>query len=284
MLLAVFFAGLRHGFDLDHIAAITDITSSQLERKRAMVLGTVYAIGHAVMLLILGGIAVIAGQRIPASLDELMGRVIGLTLILLGAYVVYSLLRYGRDVRLRSRWMLVLSGVKRVVAWVRRAPIREIEISHEHEHPIGGHHHHHEHLTPASAEPGTVKTQTHMHPHSHVVRAPSDPFTEYGIATCFGIGMIHGIGAETPSQVVLFTTAAGVSGALGGVWVLVAFVVGLLLGNTILVAASATGFSNGQRLPAAYMVLVLATAVVSLVVGALYVAGRTDVLPSFLGG
>ena len=127
-------------------------------------------------------------------------------------------------------------------------------------------------------------TDTHVHPHSHVVPAPSDPFTEYGIATCFGIGMIHGVGAETPSQVVLFTTAAGVSGAFGGVWVLVAFVVGLLLGNTILVAASASGFSGSQRLPVTYMVLAAATAVVSLAVGALYLSGRADLLPSFLGG
>lgn len=284
MLIAVFFAGLRHGFDLDHIAAITDITSSQLERRRAIVLGTVYAAGHAVMLLFLGGIAVVAGQKIPETLDEAMGRVIGATLIALGVYVVYSLLRYGRDVRLRSRWMLVLSGLKRTVAWLRRTPVREVEISHEHEHPVDGHHHHHEHLSPADEKPGAVKTHTHLHPHSHVVPAPADPFTEYGIATCFGIGMIHGVGAETPSQVVLFTTAAGVTGVLGGVWVLLAFVVGLLIGNTILVAASATGFSSGQRLPSIYMVLALMTALVSLWVGVLYLAGRPDLLPAFLGG
>jgi len=34
--------------------------------------------------------------------------------------------------------------------------------------------------------------------------------------------MIHGVGAETPTQVVLFLTAAGVNGRVGGVAVLVA--------------------------------------------------------------
>ena len=300
MLLAVFFAGLRHGFDLDHIAAITDITSSQLERRRALVLGTVYAIGHAVVLVVLGGIAIFAGQRIPESLDEVMGRVIGATLIALGIYVVYSLIRFGRDAQLRSRWVLVLAALKRTVAWLRRTPVREVEIEHAHEHPIEGHHHGYDELHPPAAHPpaalssavrsasssmaGAVKTATHVHPHRHIVRAPADPFTEYGPATCFGIGLIHGVGAETPSQVVLFTTAAGVTGALGGIAVLAAFVIGLFLGNTILVVASSAGFSQGQRLPAIYLVLAAATAVVSIGVGCLYVINRPDLLPAFLGG
>lgn len=304
MLIAVFFAGLRHGFDLDHIAAITDITSSQMERRRAIVLGTVYAIGHAVALVVLGGLAVLAGQRIPESLDEVMGRIIGATLIVLGIYVVYSLVRFGRDAQLRSRWMLVLAGLKRTVAWLRRAPVREVEIEHAHEHPVEGHHHGYDELHPpaahlptavtpaagsavSSAAPstaGAVATATHAHPHRHIVRAPADPFTEYGIGTCLGIGMIHGVGAETPSQVVLFTTAAGVTGAIGGVAVLAAFVIGLFLGNTILVVASSAGFSRGQRLPAIYLVLAAATAFVSIGVGLLYLINRPDLLPTFLGG
>lgn len=304
MLIAVFFAGLRHGFDLDHIAAITDITSSQMERRRAIVLGTVYAIGHAVALVVLGGLAVLAGQRIPESLDEVMGRIIGATLIVLGIYVVYSLVRFGRDAQLRSRWMLVLAGLKRTVAWLRRAPVREVEIEHAHEHPVEGHHHGYDELHPPAAHlptavtpaagsavstaapstAGAVATATHAHPHRHIVRTPADPFTEYGIGTCLGIGMIHGVGAETPSQVVLFTTAAGVTGAIGGVAVLAAFVIGLFLGNTILVVASSAGFSRGQRLPAIYLVLAAATAVVSIGVGLLYVFNRPDLLPTFFGG
>lgn len=296
MLLAVFFAGLRHGFDLDHIAAITDISSSQMDRRRAMVLGTVYAIGHAFVLVVLGGLAVLAGQRIPDSLDEAMGRVIGATLIVLGIYVVYSLVRFGRDAHIRSRWMIVLAGLKRTVAWLRRSPVREVEIEHVHEHPVDGHHHHDDELLPPGGPPaahgdphpvgatGAVKTTTHAHPHRHVVRAPEDPFTEYGVWTCLGIGMIHGVGAETPSQVVLLTTAAGVTGAVGGAAVLAAFVIGLFLGNTILVVVSSAGFSQGKRLPGIYLVLAAATAVVSIGVGVLYVLDRPDLLPAFLGG
>lgn len=187
--------------------------------------------------------------------------------------------------------MIILSGLKRTVAWLRRTPIREVEIEHAHEHPVDGHHHGHDELPTtdhhgavAAGKVGAVKTDTHAHPHRHVVRAPVDPFTEYGIVTCFGIGMIHGVGAETPSQVVLFTTAAGVTGAIGGIAVLTAFVIGLLIGNTILVVASSAGFSQGQRLPGIYLALAGATAVVSIGVGILYVLNRPDLLPAFLGG
>ncbi|MEA2516286.1 MAG: hypothetical protein QOG16_124 [Actinomycetota bacterium] len=275
MLLAVFFAGLRHGFDLDHIAAITDISSSQIDRRRSMVLGTIYAVGHAVVLVILGAIAVVAGRQIPRSFDEVMGRVIGATLILLGIYVIYSLARFGRAAHLRSRWMVVLAGIKRTVAWIRRTPVREVEISHEHAHPVAGHHHDHDIVHPVvSAEkPGAVlTTTTHSHPHSHVVRAPTDPFAEYGPWTCLGIGMIHGVGAETPSQVALFTAAAGVTGALGGLPILLSFVAGLFLGNSLLVV-SAAGLSSGRRLPSIYFVVAVASAIVSLVVGSIYLFG-----------
>ena len=43
-LLSAALMGFRHGFDYDHIAAITDITSVQVNPKRAMRLGLLYAL------------------------------------------------------------------------------------------------------------------------------------------------------------------------------------------------------------------------------------------------
>ena len=54
LLLASFWFGFRHGIDWDHIAAITDITSSQEERGRAIGFGTLYVVGHALVVLCLG--------------------------------------------------------------------------------------------------------------------------------------------------------------------------------------------------------------------------------------
>ena len=46
--------GLRHGVDWDHIAAITDVTGTQPERVKAVRLGTLYALGHATVVVALG--------------------------------------------------------------------------------------------------------------------------------------------------------------------------------------------------------------------------------------
>ena len=42
--------GLRHGFDYDHIAAISDITSMEPSKRRGVQMGFVYILGHAVTL------------------------------------------------------------------------------------------------------------------------------------------------------------------------------------------------------------------------------------------
>src|SRR6266508_4023659 len=119
LLVAAFWFGFRHGIDWNHIAAITDITSSQEDRRQAMLFGTLYALGHALVILSLGVAAIFAGKKLPAGLDQTMTRVVGITLLLLGVYVVVSLVRHGRDFRLRSRWMLIFSGVRRGARWAR---------------------------------------------------------------------------------------------------------------------------------------------------------------------
>lgn len=282
-----FFAGLRHGFDIDHIAAIADITSSQENRKRSLRLATTYALGHMLVLLTLGTVAILAGSRIPQAIDSLAGRVIGGTLIALGIYVVYSLIRFRRDFRMRSRWMLVIAGVRRGLDRFRRTQHVVIEHDHPHDHDGGGHAHAHLHREQLQTEPAgrlAVAAATHSHTHTHVLPVPSDPFTEYGTTTSFLLGMVHGVGAETPTQVLLFSSAAGLAGSLAGVALLVAFVVGLFLGNSILAVGATFGFSAGKRLPLAYLGLAGVTALISVYVGVAYVLERPEMLPPLLGG
>ena len=59
---AAFLFGFRHGIDWDHIAAITDITSSQDDRRKSLEFGTLYALGHALVVLSLGWIAIVIGR------------------------------------------------------------------------------------------------------------------------------------------------------------------------------------------------------------------------------
>src|SRR5260370_21918517 len=95
--------GFRHGIDWDHIAALTDITGSQDDGRRSMVLATMYALGHALVVFSLGVAAILLAERLPAGVDAVMERVLGSTLVLLGVAVLVALLRQGRGFRMRIR-------------------------------------------------------------------------------------------------------------------------------------------------------------------------------------
>ena len=276
VLVAALWLGFQHGIDWDHIAAITDITSSQEERRQSLLLGTLYAAGHGLVVLLIETAAIVAGRSLPPSVDDVMTRVVGVTLLLLGVYVVYSLIRHGRDFRLRSRWMLVFAGVRRGSRWIRErvsarrgAPesLSEAEATNN-EDPTLWHHGHH-------GRPGH---------HHHARPERDDLFSNYTRRTAFVVGMIHGVGGETPSQVILFTTAAGIGGGPIGVVVLAAFLVGLFGSNTMSTVGSAFGYMRATRNFAIYATVGVLTAIFSLTIGSIFALGDTGILPSIMGG
>jgi len=219
-----------------------------------------------------------------------MERVVGATLVVLGVYVIVSLLRHGRDFRMKSRWMLVFSGVRRGVRWVRRRRSDDplVVVTHEHAHdPSEPHPDVHEEIrvaVGASAHaPAPVATE-HRHGHRHIGSLPEDPFDQYGKPTAFGVGMLHGVGAETPTQVLLFLAAAGAGGEAQGLLLLACFVVGLITSNTLITAATTFGFLNASRNWHIYLSVSVITALFSLVVGLLFLTGSGSVLPAFFAG
>jgi hypothetical protein len=279
--------GFRHGFDWDHIAAITDITSTTSashteadvparspmpshghepkelrghehehsaagpsrvhalaesrfahEERHAIGLATLYALGHAFVVMILGITALLVGAVLPDWVDPILEKVVGVTLVLLGAWVLFSVYQYMRgkgEFRLRSRWMLVFDLAR--YGW------------------------------------GALQARIHGHEHT-----PSAHATQYGPKTAFGVGMIHGIGAETGSQALLLAGIAGVTGVTGIV-ILLAFVIGLLASNTLVAVVSASGFLGAQRLRAVYVVVGLVAGLGSLVIGILFITGLGTALP-----
>ena len=278
--------GLRHGIDWDHIAAITDITGSQETTRKSLLYSTLYALGHGVMVVALGTLAIFAGDFLPASVDSLMERIVGVTLIALGLYVFYSLLRDGRNFRMRSRWMLVLGSARAAVRRLQqRGQPTTILIEHEHEHAHAADDHH-SHSPEAHAARTTIALaeKTHRHRHVHQAPMPHDPFINYVPRTAFGIGVLHGVGAETPTQVLLFVAAAGVTGKVGGFVMLFAFVIGLLISNTAIALAGTFGFKGAERNFGVYATIAVVTAVFSLALGVLFVFGRGGVLPGILAG
>lgn len=234
---SAFVLGLRHGVDYDHIAAITDITSSQTSPRRGVLLSTFYAIGHGLVVLTLGAIAVALSLEVPEAVDSWMGRAVGITLVALGLFVLYTLVKTRGSVqRLPSRGAMLLKGL------------------HALRHALPGSHHHH-------------------------ARPVMD---NYGPASCVGVGIIHGIGAETPSQLVLFVLAAGFTGALFGMAAVGVFVIGVLVTNTAMSVILALGYGSILRRPQLNKAVVTVAAVYTLAVGFIFVAGMDSHLPHLI--
>lgn len=292
--------GFRHGFDWDHLAAITDVTSTTAtadaaeiqheavhehaaehrithhhehgghaelvahehppvgevvphahsearpparflsEQRRALLLGSMYALGHATVVAVLGTLALLFGTVLPAWVDQVMGPLVGATLLFLGIWVFVSLYQYarhGREFRLRSRWMLVFDYVR--FAWRR--------------------------------------LEARVHGHEHV-----DPIemSSYGVRTAYGVGMIHGVGAETGTQVLLIAAIGGASTQGLGFPMMLAFIIGLLVANSIVVFITATGFIASRFRQRMYVVIGVVAGTFSLVVGAIFLLGLETKLPS----
>ena len=244
-----------------------------------MLFGTLYALGHAAVVMALGILAIIVGERLPAGVDNVMTRVVGATLLLLGVYVFVSLIRHGRDFRLRSRWMLVFSGIRRGVRWARRRFTAQLSP------PLGSA------AAVSVMDPGEVGAPDWHHGHHgrpghhhHANPEPDEAFMNYGRGTAFGVGMIHGVGAETPTQVLIFLSAAGAGGRGVGVVVLLAFIVGLLSSNSLITLGSAMGFLKASKNFPIYATVAILTGLFSLVIGTIFVLGKTTLLPALFGG
>jgi ABC-type nickel/cobalt efflux system permease component RcnA len=266
--------GFRHGFDWDHLAALSDIAASQQSRRRSMMLATLYALGHVAVAFAIGAAVILASAHLPESVGEFMERLVGVTLVALGVWVIASTVRNGQSTRMPSRGALLVAALGRL----RRGTL-PVVIEHEHEHPVGDHHDHE--LTPESvggAQRTTVISR-HRHRHRHVGSLPDDPFPSYGGGAAVSVGMIHGIGFETPTQALVFVTAAGAGSRVAGVLVLACFLAGLLAANTVVAIASTLGFTGAGSRARLYTVASLVAAVASLALGLLYVFGAGDIMP-----
>lgn len=237
-----FLLGLRHGIDWDHIAAITDITGSEEVKRKSFVLGMFYILGHASVTIILGLSAVLIGIKLPDWVDRVMEPFVGITLIFLGIYLIFSIIRTGKSFRFKSRWMMLFNLVHKIIHFIKEK---------------FGHHHEHKPLS---------------YPE------------KYRHHTAFTIGLIHGIGAETPTQLLLFVTAAGVGGSVVGSMLVLLFVLGLVTSNSAISILAIGGYAKAQTSGRFKIALGIITAAFSLIVGILFLFNKSSLLPAILGG
>ena len=120
------------------------------------------------------------------------------------------------------------------------------------------------------------RLQARLHGHEHV--EPLE-MSSYGARTSFGVGMIHGVGAETGSQALLIAAVGGAAGSGLGAPMLLAFVVGLLISNFVIVLISSVGFVSSQARERVYVAFGAVAGVFSLVVGTIFVLGLDATLP-----
>jgi high-affinity nickel permease len=240
-LLSCALLGLRHGFDYDHLAAISDITAVQKSWKQGMRLGVTYALGHALTVVVLGALVVLLHIPLPAHLDNWTERLIGATLIVLGIGVAANLIKHSHSHRaIQSRWAILISGM-RYAAW---------------------------------------HVQKIFQPHT----PKPEPFSwNYSSGPVFAIGILHGLGAETPSQLMLFLLAASLGGTSHGFMGLLAFAIGLVTMNTLMTASLGGIFGAGLHHPALYRWVAVAGAVYSFAIGVIFLLGSSNLLPP-LGG
>ena len=243
-LLSCALLGFRHGFDYDHLAAISDITSVQRGWRQGMGLGLLYALGHALTVALLGCAVISLHLSLPAHLDAIGERLVGLTLIVLAIYVLVSYIRSrgvtGAHQHIpRSRIALLISGA-RFAQW------RIMRL-----------------INPALPRPQAFSFR-------------------YDRSTVFVVGIIHGLGAETPSQLLLFLLAANLGGTSRGFIGLLCFIAGLLVMNTVMTASASGIFAGSAHRPKVQTFVTSLAAVYSFVVGVIFLFGTSDRLPALL--
>ena len=95
----------------------------------------------------------------------------------------------------------------------------------------------------------------------------------------FLVGLLHGTGAETPTQVVLFASAGASGSTSSAALILAAFVAGLVLADLGIAAAWLSGVLGSRRSPRVQIGLGAVTGVASLTLGVLILTGYSDLVP-----
>ena len=280
LLLSAFGFGIRHGFDWDHIAAISGIATGEKNPRKAFSLATAYAFGHAAVVVLLGIGIILADFKISDSVDTAMMYFIGGSLIGLGLWVLINVVLQGEDFQLRSRWMIIRDGAFRGLQRVRssskgRSILIEHEHAHLHEKNIEVHDHNHENAQPMKKGDGG---SSHFHRHQHELPIKNSALDK---SSARGVGILHGIGLETPTQIAVFVATTQASGKLGGLLILAAWVFGLLIANSSIAIVSVNSSNWLRQHVTVYRYIAAVVGLISLIVGVLVCIEKDGLLPAF---
>ncbi|MDR3613282.1 MAG: hypothetical protein P4L53_06935 [Candidatus Obscuribacterales bacterium] len=241
------FLGIRHGFDLDHMTAISDLVSAKAAASinsaasidqpsakfQSYILAGMYAFGHALVVAVLGLGALLFRATLPDWIDPIMQRLVGLSLLLFGLWILYCM----RAMRTtRSRGLMVLQAISKTKHVLFQRFLKQ-----------------------------------ELAPHAH------DPSDFCNARCALAIGALHGIGAETGTQVILMTSMGSANSVPSSLFMLGSFVSGMLIANVGLAVFISEGYFRAmlsQRLIATFN---LSIAFLNIVIGAIFVSGKADI-------
>lgn len=240
--------GFRHGFDYDHIAAISDLSAAPLldgatadSLARRLRPGMVYIAGHAATVCVLATLVLLFRLPMPAVLDRWAERLVGLTLLLLGV-VVLRRLGSAREHDHDSPWPTRLTLLANGALWLWWR------------------------LRGLFAQP---------------MGEPPRAFAAgYRDRSSFLVGVLHGLGAETPTQILLFLLTAHLGGRALGFLGLACFLAGLVTMNTLMCAAASGVLGRCLHHPRSRRLAGLVTVAYSLAMGLVFLAGASGSLPA----
>lgn len=207
--------GFRHGMDSDHIAAIADMVGAEQQRKKQLRLGITYALGHGAIVMVIGMLAIFFGSHLPEPVLATMEQLVGISLVVLGVFMLYTLIRQRKDYQHQSRLEIGIRLISRMFN--------------------------------KSAEKPDLR--------------------KWGVIGAFCIGILHGIGAETPTQVMLISSSVGLNNFAAASMQLLFFTIGLLVATIMVTYIASWGFVNLKARQWAYLLFGCVTGTYSVVLG-----------------
>jgi high-affinity nickel permease len=181
-MISALFLGTMHAFEVDHVLAMSNIVSQKPKWKQAVRAGIFWGMGHTSTIVIIGVLMILLKVAIPEYYFHYFEALVGVMLILLGAYSIFQFFKNNKIV----------------------------VHTHPHEHENADHHHTHSHLH-------VHVNNTEHHHHSHlsfgvgllhglagsgalvIAAAQRDDNAWLGVASLliFGIGTIFGMAIAT---------------------------------------------------------------------------------------
>ena len=249
-----FFLGMRHATDPDHVIAVTTIVARQRSPSGAAAIGAAWGLGHTLTILVVGGGIILFGWVIPPRIGLSMEFSVGLMLIVLGIMNLTGVVRYFGASELS------------------RGAVHQ----HTHPHSHGDYVHTHAH----SHDPEAHPHQPERTPLSWLDRHLNGIHL-YQLVRPLVVGVVHGLAGSAAVALLVLTT---IRSPRWGVWYLLVFGLGTIVGMTLMTAAITLPFARSdERFARLGGGLRIASGVISLGFG-LFVAYRTGVAGGLFAG